>query len=82
MKNSKFLMSVAVAGMLVGSQAALADHHNEKKAEEGKAGCSGKSKDEKHSCKSKDGKHSCKTTEGKKKGAEEEKHGCGANGCG
>ena len=86
MKNSKLLMSVAVAGMLLGSQGALAHHHDEKKTEEGKAGCQGKnsckSKDGKHSCKSKDGKNACKTAEGKKKDGKEEKNGCGANGCG
>ncbi len=86
MKNSKLLLSVAVAGLLAGAQGALADHHNEKKAEEGKAGCQGKNsckaKGEKHSCKSGGEKHSCKTAEGKKKDSKDEKHGCGANGCG
>ena len=83
MKNSKLLMSVAVAGMLLGSQVAFAHEHDEKKTEEGKAGCQGKDKkDGKHSCKSKDGKNACKTAEGKKKDGKEEKNGCGANGCG
>lgn len=78
MKNQKFLVSCAVAGLLLGSQAALADEHKEKT---GKNGCQGKNsckgEDGKNSCKTEDGKNSCKG-EAKKK---DEKHGCGSNGC-
>ena len=75
MKNSKFLVSCAVAGMLLGAQAALAE---EVKPEEGKNGCKGK--DGKHQCKSEDGKASCKGKDAKKK--VEGAHACsGPNGC-
>lgn len=67
MKKSHLLVSCAVAGLLLGSQAALADHHEE----EGKSGC--KSKEGKEGCQGKDGKAS----DDKKKDA----HSCGANGC-
>jgi hypothetical protein len=39
MKNSKVLMSVAVAGLLLGAQAALAQEAAKPAAEEGKNGC-------------------------------------------
>ncbi len=66
MKKS-LLVSCAVAGLILGSQAALADHHEEKKNEEGKSGCKGKD--------AKEGKASCKGE------AKDGSHGCGANGC-
>ena len=81
MKNKNFLMSVAVAGLLLGTQAALADHETES-AEEGKNGCQGKNSckgqkaEGKNSCHSKEGKNSCK---GKK--AEGANACSGANGC-
>lgn len=76
MKKSHLLVSCAVAGLLLGSQAAMANHHEEGETKDGKA--SGKhEKDGKHSCEGKDGKHSCKGKEGKKDG----KHSCGANSC-
>ncbi len=79
MKNQKFLVSCAVAGLLLGSQAVRADEHAEKT---GKNGCQGKNackgEEGKNSCKGEEGKNSCKA-EAKKK---DEKHGCGANGCG
>jgi len=86
MKESKLLLSMAVAGMLLGAQTALADHHEEK-AKEGKNGCQGKDsckgkdkKDGKHSCKSKDGKDSCQA---KAKSDDKKAHdGCGADTCG
>ncbi len=72
MKNSKFLVSCAVAGMLLGAQAALAE---ETKVEEGKNGCKGK--DGKHKCK---GEEEAKTKDAKKK--VEGAHACsGPNGC-
>lgn len=77
MKKSHLLVSCAVAGLLMGSQAAMADHHEESKTKDGKAGCKGKdtckSKDGKDTCHSKEGKASCKTKDGKAS--------CGANGC-
>lgn len=43
MKKSKLLASVAVAGMILGAQVALADHHEEgTKEEQGKNSCKGK----------------------------------------
>ena len=69
MKNSKLLVSCAVAGMLLGAQAAFAD---EAKKEEGKNGCKGK--DGKHKCKSEEGKDAKKKVDGA--------HACsGPNGC-
>lgn len=84
MKKSSLLVSCAVAGLMLGSQAALADHHEEKGKEtkDGKAAC--KSKDGKASCQTKDGKATCKTKDGKASCKTEVKDGsagCGASGC-
>jgi hypothetical protein len=65
MKKSKLLASVALASMIVGSQVAVANHHEGDKKEE----------KEKNSCKGKD-KNSCS---GKK--AEGKNHCSGPNGC-
>lgn len=54
MKKSQLLTSVALAGMILGAQVAMADHHEEKtKEEQGKNSCQGK---EKNGC---DGKNHC-----------------------
>ena len=68
MKKS-LLVSCAVAGLILGSQAVRADHHEEHKKNDGKSGCKGK--DGKEGCQGKDGK----AAEGK------DAHSCGANGC-
>ncbi len=75
MKKSKLLASVALAGIIMGAQVALADNHEEgAKEEKGKNSCKGK---EKNSCKGKKDKNSCKGKE-KKEGSNQ----CsGANGC-
>ncbi len=67
MKNSKLLASVALAGVIMGAQVALADHHDEgAKEEQGKNSCKGKDK------------NSCGGQEKKKEGA----NACsGMNGC-
>lgn len=80
MKNSKLLVSCAVAGMLLGSQAALADNHKKKDtADHGKGGCKGKdAKEEKHTCKGAeakkaDGKGGCNGKAGCEAKEEEKK---------
>ncbi len=58
MKKSSLLATAAVAGLLLGSQAAFADHkpdHKAKKTTDGKSHC----KDGKHTCKDHDGKAAC-----------------------
>lgn len=67
MKKS-LLVSCAIAGLVLGSQAALANHHEKKKDEEGKSGCKGKD--------AKEGKSGCNG-----KAAAEGDHSCGAAGC-
>jgi hypothetical protein len=84
MKKTNLLIACAVAGLMMGSQAAMADQHEGEA--EGKNGCQGKNsckghkKEGKNSCKShkKEGKNSCKSSK-KTDGA----NACsGANGCG
>lgn len=81
MKKTNLVLSCAVAGLLMGSQGAMAEKHE--KQPEGKNGCQGKNsckgekKDGKNSCASKDGKNSCKSAK-KTDGA----NACsGPNGC-
>jgi hypothetical protein len=67
MKKSKLLASVALTGVILGAQVALANHHEEgTKEEKGKHSCNGK---EKHSC------------EGKKMQKEGTNNCSGMNGC-
>lgn len=77
MKKTNLLVACAVAGLMLGSQAAMADNHEQ---EEGKNGCQGKntckSQKEKNSCASKEGKNTCKS-----KKAEGANACSGANGC-
>lgn len=75
MKKKNLLVTCAVAGMLMGAQAAMAHEETTEastKAAEGKNHCKGEGKNH---C---DGKHSCKGEKAKKDGA----NACsGANGC-
>ena len=67
---------IATAAIVLAAPA-MADHHEESKTKDGKAGCKGKdtckSKDGKDTCHTKEGKASCKTKDGKAS--------CGADSC-
>lgn len=79
MKKSKLLASVALAGMIMGAQVAVADHHEEgAKEEQGKNSCKGK-----NTCKSEKEKNTCKTGKNSCKGKKAEgANACsGSNGC-
>lgn len=73
MKKSKLLVTAALAATILGSQAALADNHEEaKKQGQGKNGCQGK-----NTCKGQDASKATKEAAVAKDGS----NGCGANGC-